>query len=460
MKSLTVNWNKILERFYQFVKKYITKISILSFVNSNSLYSRFAKGVMWSFIGAVISQGLTLLASIPVARRLGAEVYGELGIIQSTLAVFAIFAGTSLGLTATKHVAELAKTEPKRAGKLIGLTYETALIAGGLFSIILAIGAKNISITVLNAPQLTVALRIAAVVLFLNSINGAQTGILAGLQAFQKIAQVNTIRGLVTFPIILIGVWLWGLNGAMIAYAVAAGIGLIVNQRMLKEEIYKNNLVINYRESWHEWKVLLRFTIPAILSGSVVTPVTWWANVILVNQNNGYIQMGIFNATNQWRIALAFLPGVLAQPTLPLLADLYGTRAFVQYRKLLFLNLNIVIISVLIPAIGISIAAPWIIDAYGINFSSGALILRIMLLTTVLSSSIGVIGSAISSIGKMWQGFIINIIWAFAFIGYFSSQNHDALRLALAYLVSYLVHLFTVSGYTFFVLRKHFSQID
>ena len=115
----------------KFIKSNITKIPIPNFIKSSPLYRRFAKGVMWSFIGAVISQSLTLLASIPVARMLGANGYGELGIIQSTLAMFALFAGTSLGFTATKYVSELEETNPERAGKLIGLTYDTAIIAGG-----------------------------------------------------------------------------------------------------------------------------------------------------------------------------------------------------------------------------------------------------------------------------------------------------------------------------------------
>ena len=61
-----------------------------------SVGSRLIKGFSWSVAGSAISQGLTLLASIVVARYLGKIQYGELGIIQSTLTTFAMFGGARI----------------------------------------------------------------------------------------------------------------------------------------------------------------------------------------------------------------------------------------------------------------------------------------------------------------------------------------------------------------------------
>ncbi|NOZ40854.1 MAG: oligosaccharide flippase family protein [Planctomycetes bacterium] len=72
--------------------------------------------------GAVISRGLMLVASILVARMLGKTVYGELGMIRSTVGMFGVFAGFGLGLTATKHVAEFRESDPERAGRIVGFT--------------------------------------------------------------------------------------------------------------------------------------------------------------------------------------------------------------------------------------------------------------------------------------------------------------------------------------------------
>lgn len=47
-----------------------------------------------------------LVVTVTVARLLGNAVCGELGIIQSTVGMFGVFAGFGLRVTATKHVAE------------------------------------------------------------------------------------------------------------------------------------------------------------------------------------------------------------------------------------------------------------------------------------------------------------------------------------------------------------------
>ena len=63
--------------------------------------------MFWTFAGTVISRGLMFVATVAVARILGKTAYGELGMIQSTVGMFSVFAGFGLGLTATKYVAEL-----------------------------------------------------------------------------------------------------------------------------------------------------------------------------------------------------------------------------------------------------------------------------------------------------------------------------------------------------------------
>ena len=84
--------------------------------------------------GAVISRGLMLAATVLVARMLGKTVYGELGMIQSTVGMFGVFAGFGLGLTATKHVAEFRQSDPDRAGRIINLSCLVAVFTGGLMA--------------------------------------------------------------------------------------------------------------------------------------------------------------------------------------------------------------------------------------------------------------------------------------------------------------------------------------
>ena len=69
-------------------------------------------GAFWSLLGTVVSRGLSLASSVFVARWLGKESFGEFGVLQTTVGMFAVFAGFGMGLTATKHVAELRQATP------------------------------------------------------------------------------------------------------------------------------------------------------------------------------------------------------------------------------------------------------------------------------------------------------------------------------------------------------------
>src|ERR1035437_5586151 len=86
-------------------------------IASSPIGYRLAHGVFWSFSGTVVARALGLIASIIVARLLGRGAYGELGIIQSTVGMFGLFAGFGMGITATKFVAEYRKTDPEQIGR-------------------------------------------------------------------------------------------------------------------------------------------------------------------------------------------------------------------------------------------------------------------------------------------------------------------------------------------------------
>lgn len=163
----------------------------LARIEASDIGYRLAKGAFWSLAGAVISRGLMLAASVLVARMLGKTGFGELGMIQSTVGMFGVFAGFGLGMTATKYVAELRTSDPARAGRIIGLSGLVAMGTGGAMAVGLFIIAPWLAEHTINAPHLAGMLRVSAVMLLINALTGAQTGALAGFEALKTIAYVN-----------------------------------------------------------------------------------------------------------------------------------------------------------------------------------------------------------------------------------------------------------------------------
>jgi len=426
-----------------------------NWIESSPIGYRLAKGTLWSMAGAVISRGLMLCAMVLVARMLGKTVYGELGMIQSTVGMFGIFAGFGLGLTATKHVAEFRQKNPERAGRIIGLSWLVATVTGSLMALGLFIFAPWLAEHTINAPHLAVVLRIAALILFINALNGAQTGALSGFEAFKTIAYINLFVGLISFPILVGGAYFGGLTGAVLALAINLGVNCLLNHLALRKEFCRYKVPFTFRKCGRELSILWKFSLPAVLAGSLVGPVNWICNALLVNQPDGYGEMGIYSAANQWYAILLFLPGVLGSVVLPVLSERLGQKDAKQSLKTMALAIKVNALFVLPLVLIVSIASPYIMSLYGEGFRSGWPTLVVVLLTTGVLAVQTPVGQIIAASGKMWLGFAMNAGWALLFIvSTLLLIDLGSLGLATARLFSYIVHATWTFGFAIWMLRK------
>ncbi|MCL4207862.1 MAG: oligosaccharide flippase family protein [Pirellulaceae bacterium] len=416
----------------------------LARIEASPLGARLARGVFWSIAGAVISRGLMLVATIVVARLLGKTVFGELGIIQSTVGMFGVFAGFGLGVTATKHVAEFREKDPARAGRIIVIAWLVAAVSGGLLALGLLLFAPWLAAHTLNAPHLAGVLRIGALILFISAVNSAQTGALAGFEAFRTIARVNLIAGLLSFPMLIAGAYVGGLTGAVWALAINLAINWLLNHLALRQEAARCRVPLRFKNCRQELPVLWRFSLPAVLAGSMVGPVNWACGAMLVHQPNGYAEMGVFNAANQWRLTILFIPSLLATVVLPLLTNLDASANTREYRRILKLNTLLnggVALAFILPLV---LFADTIMQIYGPGYSDeGANVLRVLATTAFLMAVSNVVGSAIASKGRMWIGFTFNALWAIVLMAASAvllDLGYGALGLAYATLISYVFH--------------------
>lgn len=419
-------------------------------VESSHIGSRMARGAFWSIGGAVISRGLMLIASILVARMLGREVYGEFGMIRTTVNMFLVFAGFGLGMTATKHVAECRVSDPDRAGRILAISGLFAVGTGTLVAVGLYVFAPWVASHTINAPHLVGELRIGAFILLLNAMNGSQTGALAGFEAFKSIAKVNLWTGLASFPLLIGGAYWGGLRGAVWALGANMVINWFLNHLALRREAARHKVPFSFKECFTEWPILWRFSLPAAMSGIMVSPIVWASNAMLVNQPGGYGQMGLFDAANQWRMAILFIPGVVGQIVLPMLANLNAPDDQVRYRKVLKYNALINGGVALAVALPVALLAQPIMRSYGLDFVEGALALALLSVSTVLVALNNVVGQAIASKGRMWIGFAFNLMWAAIFLilsSYFIHNGYGVTGLALANLIAYMFHCIWQTGY-------------
>lgn len=414
---------------------------LLKRLEASDVGLRLARGVFWSVGGTVISRGMMLCATILVARIMGKTVYGELGMIQSTFGMFGVFAGFGLGLTSTKYVAEFRQNNPVRAGRIIGLSGLFAMASGGIISLGVLISAPWLAEHTINAPHLTGPLRIGALILFVSALNGAQTGALSGFESFKSIAQVNLCTGLISFPILVCGAYFGGLTGAVWALAINLCFNWLLNHLALRKAARLYNVPFSVRNCGREWPVLWKFSLPAVLAGSMVGPVNWVCNAILVNRPDGYGEMGLYNAANQWFALLVFLPAIISSVVLPIFSEQLSQNNAGQSTKtlVLLIKVNLLIVTPLLLFAGI--LSPYIMSLYGEDFGNGWPTLIVVLITAWIVIVPSPIAQIIAASGKMWAGFAMNAGWALLFLlATLLLVDYGSLGLAAAKMLSYIAH--------------------
>jgi O-antigen/teichoic acid export membrane protein len=411
---------------------------------------RLARGAFWSLIGGIASRALTMGSSIIVARLLGKEGYGEIGMVQSTIGMLGVFAGFGLGATATKYIAEFRTKDPARAASIVNLTILISLITGGLMAIMCLGMSGWLAEKTLNRVDLSSLLAAGALLLFVSIPGGVLLAALAGFEAFREIARINIWQGvaapLITVPL----VFLFGTDGAVASMTINAGIGLYLCVIAMRREYPEFGISCRFdRTAWNEWPVLLKFALPSMLSGLMVVPVIWVTNTILANQPGGYGELGLFNAANQWRMLVIFLPGLLTSAMLPVLSETHGREDQTDFVRAVILNLRItwaiaLPLTVLVITMNESLAA-----LFGKQFKGTAPIISVLMISVFLNVVNGAVGTALAGSGKMWTGTFMNFGWAFIMVG--SSvilvPRLGGLGLAVAYLISYLAHTIWVMAY-------------
>lgn len=424
-----------------------------------SLRSRFARGAIWSLIGTLISQGLILSASIVTARILGKSGFGEFGMINSTVGVFGALAGLGLGLTTTRYVAQFRTKSPDRAGRIIGLTSVVAAGSGGLVALATCAFAPFLADHFLNASTLAEELRIGSLLLLLNTLNGVQTGTLSGFEAFKDIAHSNFIRGLASFPLLIVGVVKWGLPGAVWGLVAAAAIGWLLNHFFVRKNCRTAGISLRLRGISGEGSILWGFSLPAVLSDISVGPAIWAANAILVHQKNGYAEMGLFSAANQWRSAMMFIPNILLQVSLPILCSIdveSSETARSQFARTFEITQTLTLSIVLPLGILLMFYGDIVMGFYGAQFSRAVPSLIGVALTVMIMGVSAAGGPAVQARGRMWTGFILNLIWGLILLClvWLTAARLGAIALAWSPAIAYIV----MAILTFLVLRSDLEE--
>ncbi len=411
----------------------------------------------WTLIGNIIGKFLQLLAFIFVARLVGKQEYGQISIIRSTLNMFLIFSSVGMGVTATRYIAMYRNSNPYRAYEIYLFTRKTVFWIGFVFSALIFIFSPYIAKNQLNDIQLSEALKIGAVVLFLMTLTSVQTGSLNGFERFRELGIATALNGAIQLLCVVLGAYFYDINGVISGLGIASLLLLIQLHLSLRKDIgnIRTKKEVPSEDNVDLQSVFLKFSLPAVLQSIVFVPVLWWAKTFLI-ENAGYGEMAIFDVAEQWYYVVLFIPGSMSAILLPLLTNTNYNGSKEDYKKLLKVNLLINVVVTVVIASGVALFAPLIYKFYGKEFTN-YLPLIILLITVVICAVNNVLGQVIISKGKMWTGFGVNALWAVWLIVFsvifIGKYQMGADGLAYALLVSYTLHSI-VQGFIAFRMKS------
>ena len=421
---------------------------------NSPLLNRIAGGAFWSIFGTASAKAIVLIAGIICANILGKVGYGELGIVRSTINLFIVFGTAGLGITATRFIARHKNDNTEKVESVIGITTLFSLVMAVIITLSVFIFAEDIATNTLKNHTLKQSIRFGSIILFTTILNGVYNGINSGFERFKNIAINTFCSSCIEAILIIIGAYYWGVNGAVVGFGIGIFFLMLFNFLTARKALAGiNGKMSLLKIKKEDLSILYKFTIPAALSSFLVAPAYWVVRTLLVRLRD-YGELGIFEAADQWRVIILFIPSALSNIILPILSSYTDNKK--DYKKALKINLLLNTGVAFAFAVIISLCSGFIMNTYGEGFNNTTPLI-ILAFSTVFSSFASVVGVSIISRGKMWISLIFNTCWGCMFIGFtylFLRMGYGASGVAFALLLSYLIHSINQSIYLYYTIKK------
>jgi O-antigen/teichoic acid export membrane protein len=358
-------------------------------------------GVALNLLGATFNQGSTFAVNLVVANLLGREAFGEYTMILATMAMLATLGQLSMGFTATKHVAEFRSVDPARTSRILGLCALISTAAAAIVALALALPAQWLASSILRAPHLLLELRLAAVAVFFTIINGCFTGALAGLEGYRALALTGVTSGTLYLLLCTAFAWRHGLSGAVAGVALSALVQTAILVAQLVREATRQGISVGARGFLQERRLVMKFALPASLTGFLTFPAVWIANAVLARQPGGYHQLALFGAANSFRTMMLFVPQTINNVGMSILNNQRRISKH-AFRRVFWMNAALTVGAAAIGAVAILLAMSPLLRLFGNSFADGRIVLLILLIPAIMEASGLVLYQLVVSHGRMW----------------------------------------------------------
>lgn len=381
-------------------------------------------------MGSVAGRALPILAGMLLSRTLGLQKFAVVGIVMTWAAIVPSMTTWGIGLVATQTLARYGTPSYR---SVVCWGFGSAFVALLVFHGLILLGGANwitavypgIQISNVGSSALAIGIASSIFVLIQAFLNGAhRPKILSFLLAF-----LGVLQG---FALMLAAVRrdvVHLVDYLLSAFLLNAVISSIALWTVVKEQVKTSRENPITLRSW------LSQILPSIGASAAVAPVTFVCASMLGDEVDGMRQLGAFFALEQIAMMLTYIPTLMVQSTVPVLASLISEnkrKAFDYVSKMASYQFAVLALLIVIAAL----TSKFVLGAYGqlLDFQTPYLL---MLLNIIISVPLATLGAYLQATGRFSLGSMLNVAWAVAFlVASFYLQHNGCTGIQIARLLA------------------------
>jgi O-antigen/teichoic acid export membrane protein len=308
------------------------------------------KSGRWVFAGTLLSKPVQLFTNVILARLLGPENYGVMGLATSMAVTLALIASFGLGEAMTKFVAEHYQRDEERGVRYASVILWSALVFSSVLFVTLWASQDRWRALVFP-PQVTRAtIGLCLCLALANLIFALLACAFAGLQLFRELTIFNLVQA-IAVAVLATFLAFYSTEGALLAYVVGAAVCIFWG--VAKLFLYDRRLFrLPSVSDLAELKEIIKFSFPIWVGCFFLSPVITYTFVFLARQPSGTRELGMFSTALGLRAIVSILPGVVGLVISPALiqeAGVHGdSTAYEDLLKKSFLSLVFLTLPLLI----------------------------------------------------------------------------------------------------------------
>lgn len=420
-------------------------------MNTNSLIRRLFKSGVLLFVGLVLELGISFVSKVLMARLLGRPTYGvaTIGITTLSFASTVLLLGMNTGIG--RYLPRFADASDRKGVVASGLQIVVGISVS--VGVVLFLFAEPIATHLLNAPEATKVLRIAAIGMPFAALMKLSVGVIQGLQqALPKVLIRNIFQPIVRFGLIVVALYFGlGATGIVGAYtgtfAVAgfAGLYYMITRTELTADVSAR---MRRRE-------LLGFSAPLMLMATMIMVLSYF-DIFILSYFRTSSEVASYNVVYPLAEMLTATLSAFSFIAMPILSEIHADgeidgmdRTYSIVTKWIFMStLPLALIFVLFPTASIRLT-------FGPEYTGAALPLVVLSLGFFTHAVAGPNVNTLTSIGRtrtiMWDNLfagVLNIILNFLLIPDYGILG-AAVATAIAYAgvnLLYSVQLYRATG--------------